>query len=207
MKKTNFYLLIFIGLFLGACTSQETKEYIAKIQNQRDEKNTEYADSTKSPLNPAHLAEFTGLDYFAIDPKFRITAKLELTPDELPYELTTSTDRRPIYRKYGILHFKINGKPFELSILQNMKFVDDSVYGNLLFIAFQDLTSSKESYGGGRYIDIEIPETETVIVDFNDAYNPYCAYHDRWSCVIPPPENFLEVEIRAGEKKFHLADH
>ena len=75
------------------------------------------------------------------------------------------------------------------------------------YFQFQDLTSSKEAYGGGRYIDIQIPETDKVIVDFNLAYNPYCAYDDRWSCVIPPPENFLEVKILAGEKKFHLSDH
>lgn len=207
--KTNkiFYFFLVLALFGFACQNQETKAYIAEIEKARAEKNETYSDSLKSPLNPIHLKEFKGLDYFEIDPEFRVEGKLELTPDEIPFEMATSTDRAPVYRKYGNFHFKLKNQDFVLGVFQNMDFVDDSVNGNHLFVPFQDLTSSKQAYGGGRYIDITIPETEDVILDFNIAYNPYCAYHDRWSCVIPPPENFLEIEILAGEKKFHLAAH
>lgn len=202
-----YYLFILLGVLSFSCQNEETKIYIAEIEQQRFEKNQEYSDSLKSPLNPIHLAEFNGLEYFEVDPDFNIEGTLELTPDEKPFEMATSTDRVPVYRKYANFHFKVKGENFVLGVFQNMDFMDDSVYKNYLFIPFQDLTSSKEAYGGGRYIDIQIPETDKVMVDFNLAYNPYCAYDDKWSCVIPPPENFLEVKILAGEKKFHLADH
>jgi len=200
-------MLLAALITLGSCTSKETQKYIEKIQQERDEKNTEYSDSTQSPLNPVHLTSFTGLDYFDIDPNYRVEGRLELTPEEKPFQMTTSTDRLPEYRKYGNLHFTLKGKAFVLGVYQDMDMLNDSAYANYLFIPFQDETSSKESYGGGRYIDIRIPKTDKVIIDFNKAYNPYCAYDDRWSCVIPPPENFLKTEIRAGEMKFHLAHH
>lgn len=202
-----YYLFILLGVLSFSCQNGEDKIYISEIEQQRFEKNQEYSDSLKSPLNPIHLAEFNGLEYFEVDPDFNIEGTLELTPEEKPFEMYTSTNRLPVYRKYGNFHFKVKGKDFVLGVFQNMDIIDDSVQKNYLFIPFQDLTSSKEAYGGGRYIDIQIPETDKVMVDFNLAYNPYCAYDDKWSCVIPPPENFLEVKILAGEKKFHLADH
>lgn len=202
-----YYLFILLGVLSFSCQNEEDKIYISEIEQQRFEKNQEYSDSLKSPLNPIHLAEFNGLEYFEVDPDFNIEGTLELTPEEKPFEMYTSTNRLPVYRKYGNFHFKVKGKDFVLGVFQNMDIIDDSVQKNYLFIPFQDLTSSKEAYGGGRYIDIQIPETNKVMVDFNLAYNPYCAYDDKWSCVIPPPENFLEVKILAGEKKFHLADH
>lgn len=202
-----YYLFILLGVLSFSCQNEEDKIYISEIEQQRFEKNQEYSDSLKSPLNPIHLAEFNGLEYFEVDPDFNIEGTLELTPEEKPFEMYTSTNRLPVYRKYGNFHFKVKGKDFVLGVFQNMDIIDDSVQKNYLFIPFQDLTSSKEAYGGGRYIDIQIPETDKVMVDFNLAYNPYCAYDDKWSCVIPPPENFLEVKILAGEKKFHLADH
>lgn len=202
--KIIYLLVIFLAV---ACQSKDTKKYIEDIEQQRVEKNETYSDSLKSPLNPAHLAEFEGLKYFPVDPAFRVEGILEITPKEKPFEMTTSTDRVPIYRKYGNIKFKIKGDEYVLSAYQNMDFLDDTAYADFLFLPFQDLTSSKESYGGGRYIDLRIPETEKITIDFNMAYNPYCAYYDRWSCVIPPPENFLEVKILAGEKKFHLSDH
>lgn len=202
-----YYLFILLGVLSFSCQNEEDKIYISEIEQQRFEKNQEYSDSLKSPLNPIHLDEFNGLEYFEIDPDFNIEGTLKLTPEEKPFEMYTSTNRLPVYRKYGNFHFKVKGKDFVLGVFQNMDIIDDSVQKNYLFIPFQDLTSSKEAYGGGRYIDIQIPETDKVMVDFNLAYNPYCAYDDKWSCVIPPPENFLEVKILAGEKKFHLADH
>lgn len=205
IKYSAFFLLI-LGL-VSACQTKETKNYIARIEKQRAEKNQEYADSLTSPLNPIHIAEFTGLDYFPVDPDFKITGRFELTPEEKPVVMLTSTDRAPVYRKYGNFYFKIHDEKFVLGAFQDMDTIDDMAYNKFLFLPFQDLTSSKESYGGGRYIDILIPHSDSITVDFNLAYNPYCAYHDRWSCVIPPPENFLNVKILAGEKKFHLAAH
>ncbi len=208
MKQSKiFQLIILVGLLSFACQNKDTQAYIQKIEQSRAEKNKAYSDSLNSPLNPIHLAQFTGLDYFAVDPNFKVKGSFELTPDEKPMVLATSTDRAPVYRKYGIFHFKLEGKTFELGAYRDMENLDDSIENQHLFLPFQDLTSNKESYGGGRYIDILIPKSDQISVDFNLAYNPYCAYDDRWSCVIPPPENFLNIKILAGEKKFHLSHH
>ena len=208
MKHFKIYQLLFLLVGLGfACQNEEAKSYISEIEQQRAEKNEAYSDSLTSPLNPIHLTEFNGLDYFPIDPDFRIEGIFKTTPEEKPFVMATSTDRAPIYRKYGNFYFTIKGEKFVLGAFQDMNSIDDTLYNKHLFLPFQDLTSSKESYGGGRYIDILIPQSDSIIVDFNLAYNPYCAYHNRWSCVIPPPENFLEVKILAGEKEFHLAAH
>ena len=85
---------------------------------------------------------------------------------------------------------------------QNMAFIDHPEYGNYLFIPFKDRTNTITTYGSGRYIDIDIPEESIVIIDFNEAYNPYCAYYDRWSCPLVPFENHLDIHIYAGEKKY-----
>ncbi len=202
-----FYLFIVLAISSFACQNKETKIYIAGIEQERAEKNESYSDSLKSPLNPIHLAEFNGLDYFEVDPDFKIEGIFKITPEEKPFVMATSTDRAPVYRKYGNFYFTISGKKFVLAAFQDMDSIDDTMYNKHLFLPFQDLTSSKEAYGGGRYIDILIPKTDSIEIDFNLAYNPYCAYDDRWSCVIPPPENFLEIKVLAGEKKFHLANH
>ncbi|RLD36364.1 MAG: hypothetical protein DRI74_09205 [Bacteroidetes bacterium] len=202
-----YYLFILLNIFSISCQNEEAKIYIAKIEQQRSEKNREYSDSLKSPLNPIHLKIFNGLDYFDIDPDFCVEGTFEQTPEEKPFVMATSTDRAPTYRKYGNFHFTLKNKEFTLGAFQDIDYIDDTAYNQYLFLPFQDLTSAKESYGGGRYIDILIPKTKKITVDFNLAYNPYCAYDDRWSCVIPPPENFLNIKILAGEKKFHLATH
>ncbi|RYD73146.1 MAG: DUF1684 domain-containing protein [Sphingobacteriales bacterium] len=96
----------------------------------------------------------------------------------------------------------IDGKSFKLNIYQSQDLKKIEKYKNSLFLPFTDLTSGVESYGGGRYVDLEIPEGELIPIDFNTAYNPYCAYNHKYSCPIPPQENDLAIEIKAGVKKF-----
>ena len=114
---------------------------------------------------------------------------------------TTSTERTPEYVKYGEAHFSLDGKNFVLNLFQNTAEtkVGEADY---LFLPFTDLTSGVDTYGGGRYIDQKIPEGNSIIIDFNQSYNPYCAYNPRYSCPIPPPENDLLIEIMAGVKDF-----
>ena len=116
--------------------------------------------------------------------------------------MKTSTERLPMYVKYGIATFKIDGKQFSLSIFQNIELVKREGFENYLFLPFTDLTSGVETYGGGRYIDLEKTDSGNIIIDFNKAYNPYCAYSHKYSCPVPPVENDLKVEIRAGVKAF-----
>ncbi len=116
--------------------------------------------------------------------------------------MKTTTSRTPKYRTFGYLDFVINDTNCRLTAFQNIDYKDHPVYGGSLFVPFKDLTNMQGSYGAGRYIDINIPTKNTVILDFNEAYNPYCAYSERWSCPLVPFENHLNVYIPVGEKTY-----
>jgi uncharacterized protein (DUF1684 family) len=117
--------------------------------------------------------------------------------------MKTSTDRKPMYVKYGEAHFEIDGKLLRLNIYKNIELSKKEEYEDYLFLPFSDLTSGKESYIGGKYIDMKTPIGGTIIINFNLSYNPLCAYNFKYSCPKVPQENDLNIEIRAGVKKFH----
>ena len=117
--------------------------------------------------------------------------------------MTSSGEKADPYKRFARLSFELSGRPLQLTAYQNQRLLQSEVYDKYLFIPFKDLNSGKITYGGGRYLDIDIPDSNLVLLDFNQAYNPYCAYGSHWSCPIPPKENYLEVEINAGEKNFH----
>jgi len=178
------------------------KTYRHEIKVFQEELNKEYADSATSPLTPEDLATFKSLDFYPIKEKYRVVAKFTRTPDAVPFKMQTTTDRAPEYVKYGEVEFILKGKNIKVNIYQSLRLRKTEKYKDYLFLPFRDLTSGKTSYGGGRYVDLKIPEGDTMIIDFNKAYNPYCAYNHKYSCVIPPPENFIKVKIKAGVKKF-----
>ncbi|WP_445725620.1 DUF1684 domain-containing protein [Flavobacterium sp.] len=195
----------FILVSLISCTNSSKKNYVDEIKLFQYKLNTEFADAKSSPLTEEDLKTFKALDFFDVDEGYNVTAKFVLTPEAPVFEMQTTTERKPLYKKYGIAKFTINGTNCELSLYQNQDFINSSTYGNLLFLPFNDLTNGKTTYGGGRFIDIEIPEKEknTVEIDFNKSYNPYCAYNHSYSCPIPPAENNLNIDINAGEKAYH----
>lgn len=194
MKKLlTFLLLMSVSLVM----SQETAaEYQANL-------NREFATREESPLTDEDFKVFQSLDFYPIDKKFVVEAKFVRTPKERVFKMKTSTTRLPEYKKYGELLFQIDGKDFKLNVYQNIELSKKEGYEDYLFLPFSDFTCGKESYIGGRYIDMRIPKTKTVTVDFNKAYNPYCAYNHKYSCPIVPLENDLPIEILAGVKKFH----
>ncbi len=120
------------------------------------------------------------------------------------FTIPTVDGKQKEYFKYGILSFKIKGEKLQLYVYQSLALMRIPKYKNYLFIPFKDFTSGKETYGGGRYLDIEMTDiqTDVVILDFNKAYNPYCAFGDGFSCPVPPKENHLKSQIKAGEKNF-----
>jgi uncharacterized protein (DUF1684 family) len=117
--------------------------------------------------------------------------------------MKTSTDRKPLYVKYGELSFTIDDRDLKLNVYKNIELSKKEEYKDYLFLPFSDLTSGKESYIGGKYIDLRIPKGDTIVIDFNTSYNPYCAYNHKYSCPKVPLENDLNIEIKAGVKKFH----
>jgi len=164
--------------------------------------NTEFANEEESPLTEKGLRDFKELDFFPIDSSYKVMAAFELEENPVLFEMATTTDRKPIYKTFGTATFELGGKKLKLHIYQNQDLIKKAEYTNHLFIPFRDLTNSNGSYGGGRYIDVQIPEGNTIVIDFNRSYNPYCAYNDKYSCPIPPKENDLDIEIKAGVKTY-----
>jgi uncharacterized protein (DUF1684 family) len=142
--------------------------------------------------------------FFKIDPKYKVIARFEKLLDTTGFIMKTSGPRKTTYFRYGMLYFTINKIALQLTIYQSQRLLEDSVYHNYLFVPFTDLTSGEKSYGGGRYLDFFTGDIKNnyLTVDFNKAYNPYCAYASGYSCPIPPRENDLEVNIEAGEKNY-----
>jgi len=196
MKTFYFLLLILAGMGLGAQSTAEDE--IVRFQ---EELHKEFTDSTRSPLPKADIATFPGHDFYRIDLSYRVSAKLLRTPNEKPFKMGTTSGELQDYVKYGELSFMLKGKAYKLNVYQNVAMSKLPAYKDYLFLPFTDLTNLDETYGGGRYIDLSIPKGNTITVDFNQAYNPYCIYNDKYSCPIPPKENHLETEVKAGVKK------
>ena len=143
------------------------------------------------------------LNHLYQDLGFIVVATFSRTNNEKVFQMKTSTDRLPEYKKYGVLHFTLDGKKLSLNVYQNMELTKKAGYEEYLFLPFSDKTNGHESYIGGRYIDMRIQEGSSWMIDFNKAYNPYCAYNYKYSCPIVPLDNDLPIEIKAGVKKFH----
>lgn len=154
------------------------------------------ATQPESPFSEANLP-FHGLRYYPIDPSWTIPAKFREAAESKEVWLRTSSDGHASMRKLGILEFHRSGKSFKLSL-----FHAGPQAGNVAFVPFRDLTSGKESYGPGRYLNLELKEGHEYTLDFNEAFNPYCAYTSGYECPFPPVENDLTVAVKAGEKVY-----
>lgn len=199
MKKVVFLVLFFISV-AGFCQEKFDVSAVEAFQKQL---NKEFASKEESPLTDEDRAVFEKLDYFPIDSKYFVVAKFTRTESEKPFEMKTTKERRPIYVKYGELAFTIDEKTFKLNLYKNIELSKKEEFKDYLFLPFSDASNGNESYIGGRYIDMKIPKGDLVAIDFNLAYNPYCAYNYKYSCPIVPLENDLKIEILAGVKKFH----
>jgi len=198
MKSLFSIVFVFASsLFFAQETATQT------AQEFQDELNKSYADKEKSPLMEEDFKTFTHLEFFPITEEFIIKAKFIRTRKEKPFEMKTTTARLPIYKKYGELHFTFEGKEYKLNVYQNLDLIKKEGYEDYLFLPFSDTTNGDETYIGGRYIDYRIQKELEWTIDFNKAYNPYCAYNYKYSCPIVPMENDLPIAIKAGVKKFH----
>ncbi len=216
MKKINSIILIlFSASILFSCQTSKkasTKNtsnltsYSSQIESFQAEMNSSYKNAKESPLEEKERKKFQSLPFFKIDSAYKVEADFVRTTDGQPFEMQTTTDRKPIYQKFGEVSFELHGKRHTLNVYQSQDLKQKEEYKNYLFLPFTDLSNGQESYYGGRYIDLEIPERETadtqeltkITIDFNKAYNPYCAYNKKYSCPIPPKENHLEVKVLAG---------
>lgn len=202
MKTKLFYIIIITTFIAISCSNHDNIEYFEEIRQHRAEINKEFADTAHSPLTKEGLAHFEGLDFYPVNPDWVVEARFVLNPDPEPFEMETTTARRPIYVKYGEAHFSIDGTEYSLEIYQSEKAKQMEEFKEYLFLPFKDLTNGEGSYGGGRFIDLKIPKGETIIIDFNKSYNPYCAYNHKYSCPIPPYANHLNISVPAGVKGY-----
>jgi uncharacterized protein (DUF1684 family) len=171
------------------------KRAVQLFQEALDKK---FADPESSPLNQEQLRAFEGLAFFPADTTYQTWALLERSPEALPFEMPTTTDRMARERKYGTLYFELKGRPFSLEVYQSPDLMMQEGYEDYLFLPFTDSTNGSETYEGGRYIDLRIPLADSLLLDFNRAYNPYCVYNPEYSCPIVPAVNNLDIPIRAG---------
>ncbi|WP_299176459.1 DUF1684 domain-containing protein [uncultured Chryseobacterium sp.] len=188
-------LLLPVLIFSQKMNSKEIKE-IKKFQ---DELNAEYRNPKETPLRGDNFVNFKKHPFFPINEKYRIKAKFVTTENAEPFDLPTSSGKSKLYKEYGKVYFDLEGKSYNLTVYQSLDLIKQEKYKDHLFLPFRDLTNEKETYGGGKYMDLTIPKENTIILDFNKSYQPYCAYNAYdYSCPIVPEVNRLPVEIRAG---------
>lgn len=202
MKKKHF--IIAVITIMVSCNSQGKRPLMGETIYQQ-ELNAIYKDASKSPLKKKDLKEFKGLDFFPVDTSFIVKAKFTKIRNAPIFKMATTTERKPLYKEYGLLNFTFNEKNYVLTIYQSQEDLENEVYKDLLFLPFTDITSGDESYGGGRYMDIkttDITKDNTIVLNFNNTYNPYCAYNEKYSCPLTPRKNHLEIAIKAGIKAF-----
>ena len=168
---------------------------MSELDEFRAAKNEFFRTDSQSPLLPDQQATFTGLQYYDENAALALELEPETFAQQELIEMQTSTGNVATYVRWARISFEVGGEPAELTVFRDAQ-------SGALFLPFQDANAGGETYGAGRYLDIEPGEDGRLLVDFNYAYNPYCAYNERWSCPIPPPENRLRVAIHAGEKMF-----
>ena len=190
-------ILLFSLFLLLNCDNR--KRYNNDLTPFQREINDFFKDASVSPLKKRDLKNFRGLDFFTYDSTYLVTAKLTKTPKEKPFMMLTTTDMMVEYIKYGTVSFELLNNQYSLDIYKNL---EDPNERDNLFLPFLDDTNGNESYGGGRYINLDIAQVDNLIIDFNSAFNPYCVYDEKYSCPIVPRENYLPLEIKAGVKNF-----
>ncbi|HEX8656780.1 MAG TPA: DUF1684 domain-containing protein [Hymenobacter sp.] len=192
--------LIGIIIYCLNGTRADSSAYVAQLRKARSDKNRAFRQSEDSPLTPAQKAVFDSLKYYPADLAF--VPHADVTRNDTPDTtlLQTSDNKAEKYLNWGLVKFTLNNSPQQLRLYLKADGRDST-----LFIPFTDLTNGHETYGGGRYLDAPVPALNAaeIELDFNQAYNPYCAYNNEYSCPVPPAENRLQVAITAGEKSFH----
>lgn len=200
MKSQTLFLLLGV-LFFGC--EQKKQALLGETDFQR-ELNSEFKDASKSPLKSKDRDKFKGLDFFTYDSTYVVEAEFKRTEGEKPFKMRTTTGLLPEYIKYGEITFELENEAFTLNVYQNQELLNEEGFEDYLFLPFLDDTNGDESYGGGRYIDLRVPDGNHLTVDFNTAYNPYCAYNEKYSCPIVPRENYISVAVRAGVMNWEL---
>lgn len=200
MLKKHLFNKLIAGLscliLLASC---EDTEYLQRITAQRNRLTESFNNPAESPLSSEALLHFKGLKFFSIDKNWCIPASLKRNENPQPFAMQHTHNKQFEYVRYGTLHFMYKEQAYTLTVFRST----DTTRNQTLFIPFADKTNGKFTYSGGRYIDLAIPQGNVTEIDFNLAYNPYCAFVPDYACPIIPAENHLDLDITAGEKYSH----
>lgn len=183
--------------------------YVVEAQEFQKKLNSEYLNPDETPLRGDNFKNFKIYPFFSIDIlNYRVSAQLIRTENAETIDFPTSSGKTKLYKEYGKVHFRIGEKYYTLSVYQSLSLLKNPEYADYLFLPFRDETNGKETYGGGKYLDLKIPSGNEIILDFNKSYHPYCAYNAYdYSCPIVPEENFLPIRIEAGVKYEDVYHH
>ena len=196
--KNLLYLFIFTVISCGSSLAQDFAKQTDAFRKKYKE------DFTKTSDSPLKKEDLKYLRFYAPDSNFKVTATFERIRNSRSFEMPTYSGKQKTFVKYGTVRFKLYGRRQRLTIYRSLSLETLPQYRDYLFLPFRDKTSGVETYGGGRYMDLKTSDVKdgTCVLDFNKAYNPYCAYSEGFNCPIPPQENTLFVAIKAGEKNF-----
>ncbi len=200
MKNTKMLFAVagvVIGMSIMFVFTGNEENYFQELERERREKNSRFRTSETSPIPAIEKNTFVGLSYYKINENYKVIASLERFEDGGEIIIPTSDGKKRTYSKYGKASFNLRGEALSLTLYLHVGKGEE-----LLFLPFADETSAEETYGAGRYLDLEIPNDDEITLDFNLAYNPYCAYNNTYSCPLPPRENYLAVKVEAGEKNY-----
>jgi uncharacterized protein (DUF1684 family) len=190
-------VLLIIAYFLKEAVFSNNS-YVAGIRKERQEKNQSFR-SSNSPLEEADRLTFDSLRYFSPEARFVVDADYKKFPNPVTVQMPMNTGGTEPYLKFAQATFTLEGKQNSLILYLRVNTTDSS-----LFVPFSDKTNGLNTYEGGRFLDIPKPEpgTNTITIDFNKAYNPFCVYNYNYTCPVPPPENRLSVSVPAGEMSY-----
>lgn len=202
---TKYYLILWLySLLLYNCNNQDKRPLMGATDFQK-KLNATFKDASKTPLKKKDLKIFKGLDFFPIDSNLIVVASFTKINNAIAFKMKTTTNREANYKEYGVLNFTIDTLQCQLTIYQSQDDIRNEEYKDYLFLPFTDETSGDETYGGGRYLDVmisDIKNDSSVVLNFNNTYNPYCAYNEKYSCPLTPRKNHIPFAIKAGVKEF-----
>jgi uncharacterized protein (DUF1684 family) len=202
--KSSHIIILAISLVVVAAvaymfTAAESPEaYVEKIEKERERQFKFIRFNIESPLTEEQKQSFTKLTFYDIDPNYKVKARLVPIENKKVREVPLTDGSKQRYIEHAFAEFELGGKTNRLLLLQAMDEADKRNF----FLAFADATSAVETYGGGRYLNVRQDGKASITIDFNLAYNPYCAYNPDYACPIPPKENILDIPIPAGEKNY-----
>ncbi len=194
--------LFYIIAFSSACaTSKKQVQYTERLSEYREKYKLSFITDDRSPLNKDEIKD---LDFYDEDPSWKLTCTCSQIKDAVPFEMPLYSGITRTYKVHSILNCSHKGQYFTMQVYKNATIPGSPIYADYLFLPFKDDTNGEDTYGGGRYIDLKISDivNNEVTIDFNKCYNPWCAYSGGYNCPIPPKENHLPFEVRAGEKMY-----